>query len=76
MTSLSELGRFARLRWLLDLGVMCLFVGGYLAAAGAMFWSFTQAPERPGQAIQQTALDAPPEMICECTLEPAPDSVN
>src|SRR5215470_6916754 len=57
MTSLSKLGRFARLSWLMDFGVMCLFVGGFLAASGAMFWCFSRAP-RPAQAIQQTASDA------------------
>jgi hypothetical protein len=74
MTSLSKLGRFARLSWLMDFGVMCLIVGGFMATAGTMFWSFTQVPERP--AIQQTASDAPPDMICECTPGPAPSRVN
>jgi hypothetical protein len=71
MTSLAKLGSGARFRWLLDLGPMCLIVGGFMAAAAAMFWTFTQAPELPARAaaIQQVQFEAPPEMICECTLE-------
>lgn len=76
MTSLAKLGRFARFGWLMDFGLMCLIVGGFMATTGAMFWSFTRAPERPAQAIQQAASDAAPEMICECTLQTAPSSVN
>ena len=76
MTSLTKTRRFAPLSWLIDLGLMCLIVGGFMAATVAMLWSFTQAPERPAQAIQQAASDAPPEMICECALKPAPTSVN
>jgi len=76
MTSLVKAGRFSPLSWLIDLGLMCLIVGGFMAATVAMFWSFTQAAGRPAQAIQQAASDAPPEMICECPLKPAPSSVN
>jgi len=76
MTSLSKLGRVARLSWLMDLAVMCLFVGGFMAASGAMLWCFTRAPERPVQVIQQTASDAPPNMFCECAPEAASSSVN
>ena len=78
MTSLAKLESWARFRWLLDLGPMCLIVGGFMAAAAAMFWSFTQAPELPARTapIQQTRFEAPPEMICECTLEVAPAGIN
>ena len=76
MTSPSKLGRLARLSWLMDVGVMCLFVGGFIAASSAMLWCLSRAPERPAQAIQQTASDARPDMVCECTPEPAPSSVD
>ena len=76
MTSLAKAGRFSPLSWLVDLGLMCLIVGGFMVATVAVFWSFTQAPQRAGQAIQQAASGASPEMICECPLKPAPRSVN
>jgi|GEM_PF-5316692 len=76
MTALAKLGRFARLSWLMDLGLMCLIVGGFMAATGAMFWTFTRAPEQPAQVIQQAASGARPEMICECTLQTDGSGVN
>lgn len=78
MTSLAKPGSWARFRWLLDLAPMSLIVGGFMAAAAAMFWTFTQAPELPARTapIQQAQFEAPPEMICECTLEVTPASFN
>ena len=76
MTSLAKLGTFLRLSWLADVGLMFLIVGGFMATTAAMFWSFTQPPDRPAYTVQQTVSDAPAELICECTLEQSPTTLN